>query len=80
MGEIVIRITVPDGVNVRVEQGADRPFVQRPDPPEPEGWCPVHDVNWRLVPGGVSKKTGRPYNSFWACPEKGCNERPQRDE
>lgn len=39
--------------------------------------CPVHNVAWRVVPAGVSKKTGEPYNAFIACPERGCNERPR---
>jgi hypothetical protein len=38
--------------------------------------CPVHRVPWRTVPAGVSKKTGRPYAAFLACPEPGCDERP----
>lgn len=38
--------------------------------------CPVHRVPWRTVPAGISKKTGRPYAAFVACPEPGCDERP----
>lgn len=38
--------------------------------------CPVHRVAWKTVPAGVSKKTGKPYSEFRACPEQGCNERP----
>jgi hypothetical protein len=38
--------------------------------------CPVHRVPWRTVPAGVSKRTGRPYAAFVACPEPGCDERP----
>ena len=38
--------------------------------------CPVHRVPWRTVPAGVSKRTGRPYSEFQACPERGCDERP----
>lgn len=80
---ITISIDVPAGSGVHVAQGngaatPDRPFVQRGDPPEPDGYCPVHDVNWHLVPSGVSKKTGKQYNSFYACPERGCNEKPGR--
>jgi len=83
MAEIVIRIQVPDGTNVRVDQGggSDKPFVQRPAPPEPnDGGCPTHEVAWKLVPAGVSKKTGRQYNAFWACPERGCDEKPSWDD
>lgn len=38
--------------------------------------CPVHRLAWRTVPAGVSKRTGRPYQAFVACPEAGCDERP----
>ena len=80
--EIVIRISVPDGVNVAVSQGTqqqvqqDRPFVERPAPPEPVGFCEIHDAAWKLVPAGTSKKTGKRYNSFWACSTQGCDQRP----
>jgi hypothetical protein len=60
-----------------------------PDEPEPSfrtiaagrngsaaGSCPVHRVPWKTVPAGISKKTGRPYAAFLACPEPGCDERP----
>jgi hypothetical protein len=60
-----------------------------PDEPEPgfrtiaagrngsaAGSCPVHRVPWRTVPAGVSKRTGRSYAAFVACPEPGCDERP----
>lgn len=38
--------------------------------------CRVHHVPWKLVPAGVSKKTGKPYDEFLACPERGCDQRP----
>jgi len=80
MKTIIISIQVPDGVNVQVSQGnggTDRPFVQRPDPPDPGGYCPVHEVGWNLIPAGVSKRTNKPYNAFWTCPEMGCDQKPQ---
>jgi len=40
--------------------------------------CEIHGVEMKTVPAGVSKKTGKPYNSFLACPEQGCNYRPPR--
>lgn len=40
------------------------------------GSCPVHRVAWKQVPAGVSKRTGRSYAAFAACPEPGCDERP----
>lgn len=41
------------------------------------GNCPIHNVPFKLVPAGTSKTTGKPYNAFWACPERGCREKPQ---
>ena len=38
--------------------------------------CPTHNQPWKLVPAGVSKKTGQPYNAFLACPVRGCDQRP----
>jgi len=43
----------------------------------PSASCPVHHQPWRTVPAGTSKKTGRPYDAFLACPERGCDERPR---
>ena len=37
-------------------------------------FCKVHGSEMKLVPGGVSKKTGRPYNAFYACSERDCKE------
>jgi len=42
--------------------------------------CPIHNVEFRIVPAGVSKKTGRPYNEFYACPERGCTSKPSSTE
>jgi hypothetical protein len=42
------------------------------------GWgCPIHG-EVEIVPGGVSRKTNRPYNAFLACPERGCDEKGPR--
>jgi hypothetical protein len=81
MKEVIIRIQIPDGVDVQVSQGQggggdQRPFVARPTPPEPDYPCPIHGTGWRLVPAGQSKKPPfRQYNAFWVCSEPGCNER-----
>lgn len=40
------------------------------------GTCPIHHRPWKTVPAGVSKRSGRPYAEFRACPEPGCDERP----
>lgn len=47
-------------------------------PPPDAGRCPVHNAPWRTVPAGVSKTTGKPYDEFQACPERGCREKPGR--
>ena len=39
--------------------------------------CPAHRVPWRVVPAGVSKRTGRAYAEFKACPETGCDQKPR---
>ena len=43
----------------------------------PSAFCPVHRVPWQTVPAGTSKRTGRAYSAFLACPERGCEQRPQ---
>ena len=43
-----------------------------------ESKCPVHQVEWVTIPAGVSKKTGKEYPAFKACPEKGCQEKPPK--
>jgi hypothetical protein len=40
--------------------------------------CPQHQVEFVLKPAGISKRTGQPYNAFYACPTFGCKERPPR--
>jgi len=36
--------------------------------------CSVHGIVMKLHPAGVSKKTGKPYGAFWACPVDDCKE------
>jgi hypothetical protein len=55
---------------------------------QPDGWvwkwdvgderCPDHHTVWRLVPAGVSKTSGKAYDAFYACPERGCKRRPSK--
>lgn len=40
--------------------------------------CPTHSAPWKIVPAGVSKRTGQTYESFAACPVQGCDQRPPR--
>jgi hypothetical protein len=38
--------------------------------------CSVHRKEFELKPAGVSKRIGKPYDAFYACPEYGCREKP----
>jgi hypothetical protein len=39
--------------------------------------CPIHGTPWKLVPAGVSKRTGAAYQAFRACSTQGCDQRPK---
>jgi hypothetical protein len=81
MKTITITLTVPDDVDVQLAGAAPtKPFVERPDPPAPDEPCPVHGTGWRMIKGGLSRKTGKRFNSFWVCQTEGCDERPGRHE
>ncbi|MFH1046725.1 MAG: hypothetical protein V1738_00315 [Patescibacteria group bacterium] len=38
--------------------------------------CERCDIEMRLIPAGISKKTGKPYSAFWSCDKRngGCGE------
>lgn len=38
--------------------------------------CPIHKIEWKVVPPGISKKTGKPYGSFKVCQVPDCKEKP----
>ena len=57
-------------------QGDPQPYRAAATVPVPTGLCPIHKTPWRMVPAGVSKKTGKPYAAFLACSERGCDQRP----
>lgn len=40
----------------------------------PEWVCPIHD-DMKIVPAGISKRTGKAYTAFYACPVGGCDEK-----
>ena len=42
--------------------------------------CPVHNCEFKTIPAGVSRKTGKPYKSFEVCPVEGCREKPQQEK
>lgn len=54
------------------------PPVATQSPVAPTAGCPVHSKPWKFVPAGTSPRTGKPYEAFWACPERGCDQRPPR--
>jgi hypothetical protein len=44
--------------------------------------CGIHHVPMTWRGGGISKKTGKPYNGFWSCPQRNpdnsyCSFKPQ---
>jgi hypothetical protein len=43
------------------------------------GVCPDHGLAWDVVPGGISKRTGKKYTAFWHCPSFNCKQKPERD-
>src|SRR3990167_21643 len=36
--------------------------------------CPTHEKPMKLIPAGISKKTGNPYKAFYACTSFNCKE------
>lgn len=42
--------------------------------------CPEHQIEWKTIPAGVSKKTGNPYASFKVCPVKDCMLKPPKED
>lgn len=44
----------------------------------PPAWsCPDHGPG-RLIPAGISQRTGKPYKAFWTCVERDCPNKPAR--
>lgn len=35
--------------------------------------CPICQSSIKLIPAGVSKRTGKPYNEFYACSNRTCD-------
>ena len=42
------------------------------------GNCPVCGSPFKVIPAGVSRTTGKPYNSFVACSQRGCPGKPAK--
>jgi hypothetical protein len=45
--------------------------------PGSEWRCPQHGTS-RVVPAGISARTGQSYNAFLVCGERGCDQKPPR--
>ena len=41
--------------------------------------CSICGSDFKTVPAGISKKTGKPYSSFVACSKMGCNGKPTQN-
>lgn len=64
-----------------VQNGPQRPAGLQALPPiqQPQSAdvCPIHNTPWKVVPAGISKKTGKAYDAFRACSTSGCDQRPR---
>lgn len=58
---------------------ADSELFFSPFPEEAMSNCPTHGQPFQLIPAGVSKTSGNPYPAFWACPTRGCKQKPPTD-
>lgn len=67
----------PASIPLLAEERIPLPPMHAPAVPTSAG-CPIHNVSWKLVPAGVSKRTGNSYDAFLACPTAGCTQRPPR--
>ena len=45
-----------------------------------ETHCDLHNLEWKVIPAGVSRKSGKPYDSFRVCSVEGCTQRPPKVE
>ena len=82
-GEPPLPTPPPELVQVSGPAQFNQPPVMQPLPPvtppftfTPNLACPIHHLAWKIVPAGVSKKSGRAYAAFAVCPESGCEQRP----
>ena len=65
----------PDAGGARVSSTRTfhpKPGLRAPVGPSPE--CPAHGKSMKYVVGGVSAKSGKAYDAFWACQTKTCGE------
>lgn len=55
----------------RVSKGfTPQPVSNTTQPTKDAPLCGIHGVAMNYRSPGISKATGKPYNGFWACPEK----------
>lgn len=61
-------ISAPAVINQPVQPQTFAPVAPPVQQTAPQGQTPACQHGpMKLVPGGISKKTGKPYNAFWAC-------------
>lgn len=75
---LVVDRAPADPFPARLAELDELPPVRAPQHAPLAGECPIHRVAWKIVPAGISKRTGKPYESFAACPTQGCDQRPPR--
>lgn len=68
----------PVGAGVPASPPRTAPAAPQAPAATPGGVCPIHNTPWKVVPAGISKKTGNPYSAFTACTTTGCDQRPPR--
>jgi hypothetical protein len=77
---ITVTIDVPEGAALHVGQSASQTIASHTNAPltaieSESGWvCPEHG-GARVVPAGVSKKTGKPYSAFRVCVRQECEQK-----
>lgn len=61
-----------------VQRAAQQPQPQVAGQQMQSPWaCPMHG-QFKVVPGGVSKRTGAAYDAFFSCTVQGCDQKPPR--
>lgn len=72
---ITVTIDVPEGAALHVGQSASTNGPPLTAIESESGWvCPEHG-GARVVPAGVSKKTGKPYSAFRVCVRQECEQK-----
>lgn len=76
LGKIAETIPTPSLAPVIQGSVPEERFAPIPRPGS-EWRCPVHG-GFKLIPAGVSQRTGRAYSEFLVCGERDCDQKPPR--